>query len=289
MMEFGKSLRDAREAKGLTVAQMTEMTHLAPTTISELEAEDFSRIAAPIYGRGFVKLYCEAVGLDPKPFIAEFMELMSGTRDTSIKERPVASTPEPTATAAMTETPTPLSDEPQSADEVPPADEALSTAPSAFVPQQDLFGEEIPQKLPPTPRPRHMPITPPPPAEPDEPIRPVQGHENAPDDHSFSRYAEPMRQLKPLIHTPLWRIGVLAGLALLLLVLLGLGIRAIYRATNVKPATAEAAPIAEAIAAKAPKAATKPPESGEAAASAAAKPLPSTTRTPQKIPALYID
>ena len=72
-MEFGKSLREAREAKGYTVAQIAETTHIMPSVIEGLENEDFSRIAAPIYGRGFVKLYCEAVGLEPKPMVDEFM------------------------------------------------------------------------------------------------------------------------------------------------------------------------------------------------------------------------
>ena len=91
-MEFGKSLRDAREAKGYTVSQIAEMTHLKTAVVEGLEREDFSMIAAPIYGRGFVKLYCEAVGLEAKPFIDEFMEIMHGNRDVSIKERPVAET-----------------------------------------------------------------------------------------------------------------------------------------------------------------------------------------------------
>ena len=89
-MEFGKSLREAREAKGYTVTQIAETTHMLVSIVEGLEKEDFSRIAAPIYGRGFVKLYCEAVGLDAKPFVDEFMEIMNGNRDVSIKERPVA-------------------------------------------------------------------------------------------------------------------------------------------------------------------------------------------------------
>ena len=86
MMEFGSTLRAAREARGLTVGQVADTTHMAPSTVEDLEKEDFSRIAAPIYGRGFVKLYCEAVGLDPKPLIAEFMDIFNGNRDTGIKD-----------------------------------------------------------------------------------------------------------------------------------------------------------------------------------------------------------
>ena len=88
-MEFGKSLREAREAKGYTTAQIAETTHMLVSIVEGLEKEDFSRIAAPIYGRGFVKLYCEAVGLEAKPFVEEFMEIMNGNRCVTIKERPI--------------------------------------------------------------------------------------------------------------------------------------------------------------------------------------------------------
>ncbi|MBO7721688.1 MAG: helix-turn-helix domain-containing protein, partial [Kiritimatiellae bacterium] len=106
MIEFGKTLRESREARGFTVAQLAEATKLMPSTIADLENEDFSRIAAPIYGRGFVKLYCDAVGIDAKPLITEFMEMLEGNREPVIRERPAAAVhekapePEPEEPAA---------------------------------------------------------------------------------------------------------------------------------------------------------------------------------------------
>lgn len=87
MIPFGKTLRDAREAKGISISQIAETTHMLSSIVQDLENEDFTRIVAPIYGRGFVKLYCEVVGLDPKPLIAEFMEIYNGNRVPSIRER----------------------------------------------------------------------------------------------------------------------------------------------------------------------------------------------------------
>ena len=88
MIEFGKTLREAREAKGYTVSQLAEKTHIMHQIVEEMEVERFTRIPAPIYGRGFVKLYCEAVGLDPKPFIAAYMELQSGKRQSATPPPP---------------------------------------------------------------------------------------------------------------------------------------------------------------------------------------------------------
>ena len=194
MIEFGKTLRSAREAKGYTVSQIAEMTHLKSSTVDGLENEDFSMIAAPIYGRGFVKLYCEAVGLEPKPLVDEFMAIMNGEHEIAIKER---SSAEP----SVAEPPPPI---PASAPEEP-----------------DLFRQD------PLPPPEPVAPTPPPPA----PSIPSAAEESEP---AFSRFAAPMReystpapafQLNP-------RIVILAVALLALLALLVFGVRALYCATS---------------------------------------------------------
>lgn len=115
-MEFGKTLREAREAKGYTTAQLAEMTHIMSGTIDGLEHEDFSGIAAPIYGRGFVKLCCQALGLDPKPMIEEFMAIYNGEKpaacETSVPAAPTPETkPEPAAAPAPEPIPEPIAAE----------------------------------------------------------------------------------------------------------------------------------------------------------------------------------
>ena len=116
MIEFGKTLRAARESKGLTPGQIAEKTHMMVQMVEGLEKEDFSKIVAPIYGRGFVKLYCEAVGLEPKPLVDAFMEIYSGNRGAS------ATKPEP---ATPPQTPVkPIAPEPPPATTRPIAPEA---------------------------------------------------------------------------------------------------------------------------------------------------------------------
>ena len=90
MIEFGKILRTAREARGYSISQLAELTHITSSAIEDLENENFSRFPAPIYGRGFVKLYCEAVGLEAKPLVDEFMDIYNGARELNIKDRPIA-------------------------------------------------------------------------------------------------------------------------------------------------------------------------------------------------------
>ena len=215
MIEFGKTLRNARESKGYTVSQIAETTHLKSSVVEGLENEDFSMIAAPIYGRGFVKLYCEAVGLDPKPLVDEFMAIMNGEHEIAIKERPVA---EP------------------SASEPPPPPPPIPPAP---VPEeQDLFRQD------PLPPPKPVASAPPPPA----PAIPSAPAEN--EQPTFSRFAAPMReysttppafQLNP-------RLIILAVAGLALLTVLVFGIRALYCATSSETSEAPQEPEQPAVA-----------------------------------------
>ena len=138
-MEFGKSLREAREAKGYTTAQIAETTHVLVSIVEGLEKEDFSRIAAPIYGRGFVKLYCEAVGLEAKPFVEEFMEIMNGNRCVTIKERPIEM-PAPVQDAVPPPPPPPpaaeqdlFTREPASHEPLPAVEPPLTAKPQANI------------------------------------------------------------------------------------------------------------------------------------------------------------
>ena len=105
MIEFGKTLRTARESKGLTPGQIAEKTHMMVQMVEGLEKEDFSKIVAPIYGRGFVKLYCEAVGLEPKPLVDAFMEIYSGSRDASAAKPEPSAPPQPPAKPVAPEPP----------------------------------------------------------------------------------------------------------------------------------------------------------------------------------------
>ena len=99
---FGETLRKAREAKGLTTSQIAAKTRMLVQIVEEMENEDFHRIAAPIYGRGFVRLYAECVDLDPLPLVKEFMDIYEGrrapivrTKEVPVHEQPPAPPPEP--------------------------------------------------------------------------------------------------------------------------------------------------------------------------------------------------
>ena len=64
-MDIGARLRDAREAKGLSVDSLAAKTRVAPRMLSAIERNDLSTVPPRPYGRGFVRAYAQEVGLDP--------------------------------------------------------------------------------------------------------------------------------------------------------------------------------------------------------------------------------
>ena len=134
-MGFGQTLREAREAKGYTVEQLAEATHIMTRTIKGLEAEDFSSIAAPIYGRGFVKICCQTLGLDPKPMVDEFMAIYNG-------EKPPAANPVAAVTVHPASPSEPDPVEPPPVKDPPAVDEPPVAAElPAKTPLGDLFNQ----------------------------------------------------------------------------------------------------------------------------------------------------
>jgi cytoskeletal protein RodZ len=75
MATLGQRLKEAREKKQATASQAAAATRMKIQTLEALENDDFSRIAAPMYAKGFLKLYAEYLGLDAAPLIREYMEL----------------------------------------------------------------------------------------------------------------------------------------------------------------------------------------------------------------------
>lgn len=215
-MEFGKTLREAREAKGYTVSQLAELTHIYVRTLEGLEAEDFSSIPAPIYGRGFVKLCCQHLGLEQQPMIEEFMAIFTG-------EKPAA---RPAVVPAPAPEPAPAEPEPQAAEPV-------------ATPVPDATGDEpvaAPEPPPPSPFGELFNQQPEPPAAPRSassrfaPPRPLDL--DCSPDGSGGMPAIP------------WRLVILAIVAIAILWGVFSGVRALYRslsAPNAEPAAVETA------------------------------------------------
>jgi len=67
----GPRLRAAREAAGLTRAEIASRTRIAERMIAQMEAGDFAALPARTYAVGFARTYAKAVGLDQAEIAAE--------------------------------------------------------------------------------------------------------------------------------------------------------------------------------------------------------------------------
>ncbi|SEL66779.1 helix-turn-helix domain-containing protein [Nonomuraea pusilla] len=66
---IGGMLRSAREAAGLSVAQVSAATRIREPIIHRLEQDDYEECGGDFYARGHVKAVAKAVGLDPDALV----------------------------------------------------------------------------------------------------------------------------------------------------------------------------------------------------------------------------
>lgn len=238
-MSLGETLRLARTEKGLTIAQVADATRIMVQIIEDLERDDFRRIAAPIYGRGFIKLYADLLGMPTEPLIREFMELYTGSRSPQVVRRSVDGVvPAPESDGEPETAPADPGEEPAARGARLPA--AGPSAPVASVPvEPDLFslaagrskavgsvadpaqpGESSPPRVRPVSAPRE-----------DRKPESAPPERRRPADRIGGEMRRDLRSRLP----PGWTLpqaGAAVGIALLALLLLILGIRALSRALH---------------------------------------------------------
>ncbi|GAB4564588.1 MAG: helix-turn-helix domain-containing protein [Anaerolineae bacterium] len=71
MSELGQWLREAREARGLSLADVEKATRIRQSYLSALEADDWDALPNETVGRGFLRNYAKFLGLDPEELIRQ--------------------------------------------------------------------------------------------------------------------------------------------------------------------------------------------------------------------------
>jgi len=70
MGDLGQWLREAREARGLSLAEVEEVTRIRQHYLAALEADDWSSLPNETVGRGFLRNYALFLGLDAGELVA---------------------------------------------------------------------------------------------------------------------------------------------------------------------------------------------------------------------------
>jgi len=73
MGSVGQELKKARLAKGLSLEDIHKKTKIHLNILKAIEEDSVVNLS-PIYIRGFVKIYCKALGVEPKDYITDYKE-----------------------------------------------------------------------------------------------------------------------------------------------------------------------------------------------------------------------
>jgi cytoskeleton protein RodZ len=83
MSALGERFRAAREARGLTLSEVSERLHIRAVYLAAIEDEHWETIGAPVYVRGFLRSYARFLGIDPEEAVAEFTATQAAGRSSS--------------------------------------------------------------------------------------------------------------------------------------------------------------------------------------------------------------
>lgn len=72
MADIGQKLREAREAKGLSLEDVEKATKIQSRYLTAIENNDFDRLPGDFYARAFIRQYAQIVGLDGKELLADY-------------------------------------------------------------------------------------------------------------------------------------------------------------------------------------------------------------------------
>src|SRR5690625_7041564 len=80
-MEIGVRLKEAREAKNLSLESLQETTKIQKRYLVAIEQGDFHVLPGKFYARAFIKEYALAVGLNPDELLEEYKSEIPSTED----------------------------------------------------------------------------------------------------------------------------------------------------------------------------------------------------------------
>lgn len=74
---FGERLVAARKARGLALADVTQMLRLPAAALQALESARYEELPAPVFVRGYLRTYARLLGMDGEVLVAEYDRLVA--------------------------------------------------------------------------------------------------------------------------------------------------------------------------------------------------------------------
>lgn len=92
-LTLGEKLRQAREARGITLGEVAEQTRISPLYIESIENDDYRSLPGGIFNKGFVKSFAKYVGVDEQEALQDYASL-AANQVTQIVDEPRTYRPE---------------------------------------------------------------------------------------------------------------------------------------------------------------------------------------------------
>jgi len=77
---LGEKLRQAREERGISIAEVAEQTRISPFYIESIERDDYKPLPGGIFNKGFVKSFAKYVDIDEQQALADYTSLISAVQ-----------------------------------------------------------------------------------------------------------------------------------------------------------------------------------------------------------------
>lgn len=92
-LTLGEKLRQAREARGLSLSEVAEQTRISSQYLESIENDEYGILPGGIFNKGFVKSFAKFVGLNEQEALEEYSRLISAS-DSIAAEEPKPYRPE---------------------------------------------------------------------------------------------------------------------------------------------------------------------------------------------------
>ena len=96
MPSVGAHLRQLREARGVSLEEIARATRVTHAYLHALEGDDFASLPVPVFTRGFIRAYCQALGQPVDEALALFDSRGDAPAPSSAAGTPSRATSEPT-------------------------------------------------------------------------------------------------------------------------------------------------------------------------------------------------
>lgn len=70
---FGEQLRAAREARGVSLREISDQTRISMRYLEAIESDDYKRLPGGIFNKSFVKAYARHIGFDEKEALEAYL------------------------------------------------------------------------------------------------------------------------------------------------------------------------------------------------------------------------